>query len=167
MQGERTLRRAVPNDEEVLRTVRLQALSDTPEAFGSTYENELARTPADWRRWLENGAIFFVEDRRGVLGIVCGVPDPSDPAIVHLMSMWVAAAIRGSGAADELTAALLAWAQSAGAKHVRLKVIETNGRARRFYERIGFRTTGRRSVRERDGLGELEMEHGVGDRLRE
>jgi ribosomal protein S18 acetylase RimI-like enzyme len=45
---------------------------------------------------------------------------------------------------------------------VRLLVIESNGRARRFYERLGFRLTGRETVRERDGAVELEMRAGVG-----
>jgi len=43
----RSLRRAVPGDEPILRELRLQALSEVPEAFGSTYERELARTPSD------------------------------------------------------------------------------------------------------------------------
>jgi len=41
---------------------------------------------------------------------------------------------------------------------VRLKVIQGNGRARRFYERMGFRPTGHEEVRERDGLIEVQME---------
>jgi RimJ/RimL family protein N-acetyltransferase len=41
---------------------------------------------------------------------------------------------------------------------VRLKVIQRNDRARRFYERIGFRPTGHQTVRERDGEIEIQME---------
>jgi ribosomal protein S18 acetylase RimI-like enzyme len=74
------------------------------------------------------------------------------------MAMWVHPAIRGSGGADELVAAVVAWAQSEGAKLVRLKVIDGNGRARHFYERMGFRSTGQETIRERDGLIEVEME---------
>jgi hypothetical protein len=49
-------------------------------------------------------------------------------------------------------------AQSERAKIVRLKVIKQNDRARRFYERMGFRANGFKEVRERDGLMELQME---------
>jgi len=42
-----TVRRAVPGDEPILRTLRLEALAEAPEAFGSTYDRELARTTAD------------------------------------------------------------------------------------------------------------------------
>jgi hypothetical protein len=38
------VRRAMPGDEPILRALRLQALSDTPDAFGSTYERELGHT---------------------------------------------------------------------------------------------------------------------------
>jgi ribosomal protein S18 acetylase RimI-like enzyme len=41
---------------------------------------------------------------------------------------------------------------------VRLLVVEDNIRARRLYERHGFRVTGVTRVRQRDGAIELEME---------
>ncbi|HEY4905354.1 MAG TPA: GNAT family N-acetyltransferase, partial [Candidatus Sulfotelmatobacter sp.] len=71
---------------------------------------------------------------------------------------WVHPKIRGSGGADELVAAVIAWAQSEGAKLVRLKVIQGNDRARGFYERMGFRATGREEIRQRDGVIEVQME---------
>jgi GNAT superfamily N-acetyltransferase len=91
-------------------------------------------------------------------GIVAGVRDETDPAVVHLMAMWVHPKIRGTGGADELVAAVVAWARSQGAKMVRLKVIQGNDRARHFYERIGFCPSGIEDVRERDGLIEVQME---------
>jgi GNAT superfamily N-acetyltransferase len=155
------VRRAAPGDEPILRGVRLQALSDTPEAFGSTYDRELARTTADWQRWMSPGATFILDDGGGAKGIVAGVRDESDAAVVHLMSMWVDPALRGSGAAEALVASLLAWADTEGARLMRLAVIQTNDRARRFYERLGFRDNGRQGVRERDGAIEVEMERAV------
>ena len=155
------VRRAAPGDEPILRAIRLQALSDTPEAFGSTYDRELARTIADWQRWMSPGATFILDDAGGPKGIVAGMRDESDPAVVHLMSMWVDPALRGSGAAEALVASLLDWAETEGAWQMRLAVIQTNDRARRFYERLGFRGNGRQGVRERDGAIEVEMERAV------
>jgi ribosomal protein S18 acetylase RimI-like enzyme len=155
------VRRAAPGDEPILRRVRLQALSDTPEAFGSTYDRELARTIADWQRWMSPGATFILDDAGGAKGIIAGMRDERDAAVVHLMSMWVDPALRGSGAAEALVASLLAWAETEGARQMRLAVIQTNDRARRFYERLGFRENGRQGVRERDGAIEVEMERAV------
>jgi len=154
----RSLRRAVPGDEPLLRELRLQALSEAPDAFGSTYERELARTPSDWQRWMSPGVTFILCEPAGARGMVAAVRDETDLAVVHLMAMWVHPAIRGSGAADELVAAVVAWAASEGAGLVRLKVIDGNDRARSFYERIGFIPTGHESTRERDGRIEILME---------
>jgi GNAT superfamily N-acetyltransferase len=156
--GGSNVRRAILGDEAILREVRLQALSDAPDAFGSTYERELARTTSDWRQWLSTGATFILDEPHGVRGIAAGVPDATDPAIVHLMAMWVHPAVRGSGAADALVGAVITWAESKGAGSVRLNVMQSNHRARRVYERCGFRPTGRGSIRERDGLIEAQME---------
>jgi ribosomal protein S18 acetylase RimI-like enzyme len=158
MSSERSVRRAVLGDEPILREVRLQALSDAPDAFGSTYEREVARTKSEWQRWLSVGAIFILYEPEGARGMVAGLHDEADPAVVHLMAMWVHPKVRGSGGAAELVAAVVAWSRSESAKSVRLKVIQGNERARGFYERMGFRTTGREEMRLRDGRVEVEME---------
>src|ERR1700735_4059183 len=98
----RFVRRAVLGDEAILREVRLQALSEQPDAFGSTYEREVARTTADWQRWMSPGVTFILYEAAGARGMVAGVRDETDLAVVHLMAMWVHPAIRGSGGADEL-----------------------------------------------------------------
>ena len=159
----RFVRPAALGDEPILREIRLQALSDAPDAFGSTYEREMARTTSDWQRWMSPGVTFILYEPAGARGIVAGMRDETDPAVVHLMAMWVHPKNRGSGGADELVGAVVAWARSEGAKVVRLKVIEGNDRARAFYERMGFRPNGREAIRERDGVIEIEMERSADD----
>jgi GNAT superfamily N-acetyltransferase len=151
------VRRAVIGDEAVLRELRLQALTDSPRAFSSTYERELARTTEDWRRWLAPSATFFLEADGEARGLACGVPDTHDSSVVHLMAMWVHSCARGTGAADLLVSAVKAWAAEVGATQVRLNVVEGNDRAKRCYERGGFRDTGRRGLIERTGDIEIEM----------
>lgn len=153
-----SVRRAALGDEPILREIRLQALSDAPDAFGSTYEREVARSASDWQRWMSPGVTFVLDEPAGARGMVAGVRDETDPAVVHLMAMWVHPMTRGSGGAGELVSAVVAWAGSVGARLVRLKVIQGNNRARRFYERMGFCPTGHEAVRERDGLIEIEMD---------
>ena len=162
MEGGATVRRAVPGDEPILRELRLQALTDAPDAFSSSYERELARTPEDWRRWLSPGVTLFLEKSGTPRGLVAGLHDRENAGIVQLMSMWVHPDLRGSGAADALVSEHFAWARGAGATLVRLEVMATNERARRLYERHGFRLTGRETIREADGRVELQMERQVG-----
>jgi GNAT superfamily N-acetyltransferase len=152
------VRRAAIGDEATLRRVRLQALADAPDAFGSTYERELARTLDDWRRWLSPGATFIAEDRGEPCGLVACARDATVPTVVDLMAMWVAPVARGTGAADALVSQVIAWASGQGARVVRLQVVQDNVRARRLYERQGFRVTGLTRVRQRDGAVELTLE---------
>ena len=108
------IRRAESGDEPLLRKIRLEALAEAPDAFGSTLDRERARTLVDWRKWLSPSATFMLETATGLKGIAAGVPDSMDPAVVHLMAMWVHPALRGSGAAAGLVQAVLAWAEEQG-----------------------------------------------------
>lgn len=159
------VRRAVSGDEPILRALRLEALSESPAAFGSTYEREVARTPSDWRRWLSPGATFILDDGdrpADPAGLVAGVHDQEDRTVVHLMAMWVHPALRATGAADALVASVLAWAVEEGAREVRLQVVKGNDRAERCYQRNGFRRTGRETASEERGIVEVEMARAVG-----
>lgn len=151
------VRPAAIGDESVLRSLRLQALTDSPAAFSSTYARELARTIEDWRRWLAPGVTFLLELGGHPSGLVAGKRDPHDLSVVHLLAMWVHPNVRGTGAADLLVSSVKDWAVQMGAAQVRLNVVQTNCRARRCYERSGFRITGRQGVVERTGDVEMEM----------
>jgi ribosomal protein S18 acetylase RimI-like enzyme len=168
MDGKNTtrVRRAVLGDEPILRELRLRAMSDSPDAFGSTYERESARTTSDWQKWLAPGATFILDTPDGAKGIVAGVRDGADREVVHLMAMWVDREVRGSGAGDDLVAAVVSWAAAEGARVVRLEVMQSNAHARRCYERNGFRRTGHEVVREGDCRIQVRMERLVDGRER-
>jgi ribosomal protein S18 acetylase RimI-like enzyme len=151
------VKRAVIGDEAALRTLRIQALTDSPRAFSSTLERELARTTEDWQRWMTPGVTFILEAGGEPRGLVAGGHDKSDPSVVDLMAMWVHPDLRGTGAADTLLSSVKTWAAEQGATRVRLYVVENNGRAKRCYERAGFRVTGRQGVVAKTGDIEIEM----------
>jgi ribosomal protein S18 acetylase RimI-like enzyme len=156
--GPLTVRRAAVGDEPILRGLRLQALTDEPMAFGSTYERELARTVADWQRWLSPAATFLLERAGVAIGLVASNRAEDDPPAADLMALWVAPWARGCGGGDALVGALMAWAREQQTSTVRLLVMAGNHHAKRLYERHGFRPTGRQHARERDGRIELQME---------
>ena len=160
--GSMSVRRAVPGDESIVRRLRLAALADSPDAFNSTLEHESACTTADWSRWISNGATFLLEESGGPKGLATGVPHDAEPSAVFLMSMWVEPRLRGGGAAAALVASVLAWAREERASEVVLHVGKNNDRARRFYERVGFRETGARFVSEWTGVEEVEMRQSLG-----
>ena len=93
-----------------------------------------------------HGATFVVEAGSIPRGLVAGVPDTTDAAVVWLMAMWVHPELRGSGAARLLVEAFMAWARAVGADRIRLAVIADNARAIGLYEKLGFRVTVKNST---------------------
>jgi ribosomal protein S18 acetylase RimI-like enzyme len=148
------VRRAVPGDEPILRWLRLEALTDTPDAFGSTLEREQGRPDEDWERWIDPGPMWLLEDEGTPLGL-SGVVLRAE-GLGEIVAVWIQEQARGSGAAEVLLQAALDWAEAEGLELV-LHVTESNVRAQRFYERMGFELTGASEARARDGVVEREM----------
>lgn len=152
------IRLLVPDDWAAFRRVRLRALADTPQFFGSTLAEAQARTEGDWRRMLTDRAQFLAESAGAPLGTVGGMPD-RDRGGVHLISMWVASRSRGMGVSDRLVRAVLDWAVAGGHRVVRLEVAESNTFAQRLYLRNGFVRTGvSGAMAPGDSRREFEME---------
>jgi ribosomal protein S18 acetylase RimI-like enzyme len=161
--AELVLRRLVPADWVAFREIRLAALRDAPDAFGSTAADAQTLGEQEWRRRLEQRAVFMTEAADQRVGLVAGIGG-DQPGAAELISMWVAPAWRGQGVGDRMVEAVLAWAAGEGFTSVRLWVAEGNTRAERLYARHGFHSTGRSQPmgNERFGLLEFEMRRDVG-----
>ncbi len=127
------LRRLGPDDWADFRDIRLRALVDSPDAFGSTLEREQAFTEADWRERM-SVPIYVVDDPRPVAVAGTFVNDGT----LHVWGMWTDPAHRGRGHARTLLDALIPQGTPA-----QLDVNVSNGGARTAYERYGFVGTGR------------------------
>ncbi len=124
------------------RDIRLRALRDSPDAFGSTLEREVLFSESDWISRLDRkDAVTFVaaSDEGKDLGLVGGAPYGADAG---LFSMWVDPAARGRGVGTILVKAVIEWAIEMGYSKVRLDVGDHNLPATAFYERNGFTATG-------------------------
>ena len=147
----------------VYRQVRLYALKDTPSAFGSTYARESQLTDADW---VQRSASLDGQRRIGYVAMdadqACGLclsflPD-ADPTRAEVISMWVAPSHRGTGLSSALLDAIRGWAASRGATMLQLMVTSVNPVAQAFYNRYGFRPTGRTNPYPNDpAIHEVEM----------
>jgi ribosomal protein S18 acetylase RimI-like enzyme len=147
-----------PDDWRRVRQVRLAALREAPYAFGSTYERERTFGEAKWRARIAFGAKYLAWVGGRVAGHAGGVPSDGDPRAVDLVSMWVRPAGRGLGVGEALVATVAAWARAQAAARLDLWVTDTNGPARRLYERCGFTPTGeRRPLPSDPSLFEIQM----------
>lgn len=142
-----TCRRATKNDVALFREVRLKALKESPEAFGSTYEASLQRDVRSWEEQLwattsggDRNTQFAFDDEE-CIGIAALYREGAAPSGEVLM-MWVDPSYRGSSAATMLVEELLRWAKGSEFAEVNPVVSESNARAIRFYEKLGFQDTG-------------------------
>lgn len=142
---------ATPDDWRPVRHLRLAALADTPDAFGSTLEQEADRDEASWRGWLDRPDVAtFVaslvgedgESRTAGLTTIAAVTDET-PRTAGMYSVWVAPSVRGRGVGDALLAAAVAHARAAGYARIVLDVGDHNTPAQALYARHGFTPTGR------------------------
>jgi ribosomal protein S18 acetylase RimI-like enzyme len=145
------IRRATAEDWRLARDARLAALADSPDAFGTTLEEALARDEDVWRAWTSPSFVpgdvaMFLAFAEGPtpVGIVVGARlDESDederPDEVQIWSMWVAPEVRRRGIGLALLDAVEAWARTMpSVTALVLHVTEGNGGAERAYVRAGF-----------------------------
>ncbi|HSO27814.1 MAG TPA: GNAT family N-acetyltransferase [Anaerolineales bacterium] len=144
--GPLTLRPIQEHEAAALRTLRLEALSDTPEAFGADYAQSAALPPEHWQQRARagqgnEGQVLFVAEHRDALVGMAGVYLPDNPKSQHMGVLWgvyVQPGWRGLGLGVALSAACIGWAKAQGAVRVKLGVVTTNQAARRAYEKLGF-----------------------------
>ncbi|MFI5676369.1 GNAT family N-acetyltransferase [Streptomyces cellulosae] len=170
--------RSVRADEwPAVKELRLAALRDPVAhlAFLETYEEAAAKPDSFWKERTAGG----VEGALGVQQIIAEGPDgqwvgtltvlveepgtrdwagfPVERRQGHIVGVFVRPEERGNGLTEVLFDAGLEWAWGRGAERVRLIVHEENGRAQRFYRKVGFVPSGR-TVPLAVAPGETELE---------
>ncbi len=134
-----------PDGWERVRAIRLRALREDPDAFGTTLAQDAVRPPEVWRERLAGGATatFLVRSAGADVGLAVGSPFRGREGAAGLFAMWVAPEARGKGVGDRLVEAVVLWARSIGYERVLLEVADENAAAIKLYERHGFAPTGR------------------------
>ncbi len=133
------------DDWQRFRAVRLAALRDAPDAFGTTLAQwqGAADTEARWRARLTGVPFNVLAERAGAAIGMIGATAPVDGA-VELIALWVAPEARGCGVGATLVYAVLDWARAEGCTCVRLGVRAANRSAIALYRRCGFVDLGAR-----------------------
>jgi len=136
-------------DLDLYRSLRLRALRTDPDAFGSSYEREVAFDDDTWRERLlgfagrpgvilvDEAATDGDEHTPRVQGMT-GIGQQEDPGDAAVWGMWVAPEARGSGSGNRLLDAALTWAADQGMGTMSLAVRRANGPAIALYRRFGF-----------------------------
>jgi GrpB-like predicted nucleotidyltransferase (UPF0157 family)/GNAT superfamily N-acetyltransferase len=142
-------RRVQAGDAATWRRIRLAALADTPDAFGSTYVEEATTSMETWEQVVARSAQgfdetrLFAEDNAAACGILGTFRLADRPDTAMIVSMWVAPTHRRRGVGRMLVDAAVRWAQAGGYREVVLWATEHNEPAKALYQAIGFRLTRR------------------------
>jgi ribosomal protein S18 acetylase RimI-like enzyme len=133
------IRRLLPADAPLFKDIRLEALQQAPEAFGSTYEHERSQSLAQFEAVLARADVFGAFRGTDLLGMA-GYRTQDGPKRAHkgfLWGMYVRAIARGTGVAKPLVEAVLAHARER-VELVQLSVVAENETAQRLYRSCGF-----------------------------
>lgn len=138
-----SVRQLTEDDWEAYRAVRLDALTESPEAFVATSEQEKAFPEQEWRDRMKRSTRLLAEVEGATTGVVSvgEVRTGDQPTVSELFGLWVRPASRGSGVASALVRAGAEAAREAGKSHLAYWVGTDNGRAVAFASGFGFRPT--------------------------
>ena len=161
------VRTARPDEWRHVRDLRLRALADCPDAFGSTFERERVYAKREWLRWISGweravNRLLVAIDERTWIGMAVGSRADDDER-AHLYAMWVDPGSRRTGVGRRLVEAVLGWAEAEGATEIELGATAINRDAVAFYERLGFADSGERhALRDGSPLEVVVMRRGLG-----
>lgn len=136
-------------EAKILRSTLRKAIRSSPESFLMTTKDVDAKTLDYWMEEIQT-ATWVVAQRDGrVIGVVAGKhpdadKDTEDGANTrYIESLWVSPEFRGRGLAEQLIINLVLEERrkSRTVTHFLLWVFETNLRAIRLYENMGFALT--------------------------
>ena len=143
------IRRLTPEDAVAYRALRLRALREHPEAFGSSYEEEQGKS-ADWAaRRLGNNEGFFLgafSDAAALIGAV-GLQLEQRHKLRHqgkVIGMYVAPEFARRGVGRALIEALVSQARAIDhLESLRLTVTSAHAHVGKLYRSAGFVECGR------------------------
>lgn len=126
-------------DWQAWKNIRLEALKYAPEAFGSSYEEELKFSDEEFRSRLSKATIFGKYVGEQLVGCV-GFYKMNGLKIEHrgvLWGLYVKPEYRGQGFASNLMNAVISHAKNVVIQ-LHLSCVTTNHDPIRLYERHGF-----------------------------
>ena len=121
-----------------------------------------------WREWIQQdrapaGTLVLEHNRDGVIGLVNVSPSrdtDTDPRLVgEVQALYLLPEFWGQGAGRLLMDAAVHRLVRAGYREIILWVLETNGRARRFYEAAGWRADGSMKTDDSRGFPYVEVRY--------
>ncbi len=132
------------NDWLSWKNIRLEALKNTPEAFGSSFEEESNLSDKDFQQTLNKNNVFGAFKHDGLVGCAAF-------AYLHTIKtkhrgivwgMYIKPKYRGEGVADSLLKTVILFAKNK-VMQLHLACVANNIHAVKFYQKNGFEIYGK------------------------
>ena len=143
-----SIRLMLPHEWHLHKEVRLQALLDSPHAFGSSYEAEAKRSNSEWQQVIETALafgknhVYLAVSGGAVCGLVWCKLSAVEAGLAEIFQMWVNPKYRGMGVGEKLLQAAIECARNHSMDRISLEVTVTNHAAAAFYQSQGFQRVG-------------------------
>lgn len=156
-----TVRFLTADEWPTLKLLRIRALTDSPDSFGTTVADVVDQPDGYWQTWArranaDDARVFAAFRDADPLGLGSAVRDPN--GVGHIGAMWADPAVRGTGVGRRIFEAGCKFLAGAGCRRIELWVTDGNERAEGLYRSRGFVRTGKREpLREGSPLWNVEM----------
>lgn len=154
-----------PDRAEEWRAIRLEALTVSPDAFGSTLAEWIDRPIADFADRLSAVETWAAGDQTGTLLAVAGWQPgwtPGTEDMGWITGVFTKQDARGRGLMTALLSHIAQRVQAEGMVRLGLRVAIGNTAARETYKRNGFSEIGAPFVNEH-GIREIEMQRDLSE----
>jgi RimJ/RimL family protein N-acetyltransferase len=141
------IRKISTEDWELLKAIRLEALSKSSEAFSSKYADAVQITEDEWKKQLTdaNNSVFLAFDGEQPVGMARlsgNQPELSKNAAM-IASVYVGEKMRGKGVGRALIGNVIAHAKTVeGLSRLQLSVRPYQRAAVNLYQSLGFKKVG-------------------------
>ena len=138
------------SEVEAFKSLRLEALREHPESFGTDYEEDAAQPESVWKERVgkaagdPSGSIVLADAGNELAGMV-GVWRGSGIKTRHEANIWgvyVRPKYRGHKLTEQMINEALGWCRGGNVRIVRLTVVTCNTAAIHAYQKCGFLVCG-------------------------
>jgi len=137
-----------PEQWQRYREIRLEALREEPQAFGSAYAEMAQRSAVYWQERLSDAAqretswLLFAQEGERLIGMIGAFYDRTQES-AHILSVYVSKAERGKGLGKALMERILSeLGEKEGIRKAILGVNQEQTAAVALYRQFGFEVTG-------------------------
>ena len=133
-----------PQNVNDFKKIRLSALLQAPEMFGSTYTTEITHPDIYFENCLLNSIAFAAYDDKEIIGIAILIRESAIRIAhkSHLTSVFIEPKFQQKGIAHILLNTVIKHARAQQIEQILLTVVEDNMIAINFYKKLGFQMYG-------------------------